>query len=225
MSRADPRTLTTALFDLDGTLLDSEALILASFRHVAVVHGLPGEDDESWRRGIGRPLRDQLARVASGAEEVGPMVETFRVHNLAHHDQLARPFPHAADVVRTLAARGVKLGLVTSKLHRGTDAGLHLLGLEDAFGVVVCADDVVHGKPDPEPVRLALSRLDTSAEESVFIGDSPHDMNAGRAAGVRTAAALWGPFTRDALAAAAPDDWLEQVTDVLALPFIDSTER
>ena len=224
MSASEPARLTTALFDLDGTLLDSGALILASFHHVADVYGLKGETDDTWRQGVGRPLRDQLARVASSAEETARMVETFREFNLAHLDTLARPFPHATEVVRTLARRGVKLGLVTSKLRRGTDAGLRLLGLEDAFATLVCADDVVHGKPDPEPVRLALARLDSAPEETVFIGDSPHDMIAGRAAGVRIAAASWGLFTREALTPSAPDDWLEQITDVLGLFFVTAGE-
>jgi pyrophosphatase PpaX len=217
--------LTTALFDLDGTLLDSIELILASFHHVAAVHHLPTRDDAAWMSGIGRPLRDQLASVASNEQELTQMVATFREHNLSHHDELARPFAGAADVVRALKRRGVKLALVTSKLHRGTDSGLALLGLEDAFGAVVCADDVTHGKPDPEPVRLALSMLGSAHDESVFIGDSPHDMQAGRAGGVRTAAALWGPFSRAALTATTPDVWLESLDDILALPFAGDVDK
>jgi pyrophosphatase PpaX len=106
---------------------------------------------------------------------------------------------------------------VTSKLRDGTRRGLALAELEGAFRVIVCADDVEHPKPHPEPVRKALELLDAPAEGAVFIGDARPDLQCGRAAGVRTAAALWGPFHRAHLADLEPDYWLEQPADVARL--------
>jgi pyrophosphatase PpaX len=82
---------------------------------------------------------------------------------------------------------------------------------------VVGADDVTEPKPHPEPVQRALQALGATPEEAVFVGDSVHDMASGRAAGVATAAVLWGPFTRGDLDPANPDHWLEDPVDLLPL--------
>ena len=83
--------------------------------------------------------------------------------------------------------------------------------------VLVCADEVTNPKPHPEPVEKALALLGADPATPVYVGDSIHDMVSGRAAGVRTAAALWGPFGREHLAGATPDYWLETPGDLLGL--------
>jgi pyrophosphatase PpaX len=203
----------TYLFDLDGTLLDSVDLILASYRHTAMVHRGAAPDDGVWLAGLGTPLRTQLRILSEDPAEIATMVETYRQHNLAHHDALVRPYDGVVEAVRALAARA-ELGLVTSKLRHGALRGLRTAGLEDAFDVVVGADDTERHKPDPAPVLAALAALDADPAATVFIGDSPHDLAAGRAAGVRTAAALWGPFARAALEPHAPDYWLAAPADL-----------
>lgn len=94
---------------------------------------------------------------------------------------------------------------------------LQHVGLGEAFDAVVTFEETTRHKPLPDPVFLALERLGATPDRAIFVGDSPHDMHAGRAAGVTTAAALWGPFSRDELAPAAPDHWL---TDMGQLPGI-----
>ena len=105
----------------------------------------------------------------------------------------------------------------TSKLRGGALRGLRVAGLETEFDLVVGSDDVQHPKPHPEPVLKALERLGRPAAEAVFIGDSRHDLECGRAAGVRTAAVLWGPFGRSDLEDLAPDYWLERPQDLRSL--------
>jgi pyrophosphatase PpaX len=144
------------------------------------------------------------------------MVATYRAYNLAHHDEMVRPYEGVVEAVRALQRRGT-LGLVTSKMRSGAMRGLIRASLEDAFDVIVGADDVTHPKPHPEPVRLALERLGAPASGAVFIGDSRHDLVCGRAAGVKTAAALWGPFDRSQLEDLAPDYWLETPRDLSLL--------
>jgi pyrophosphatase PpaX len=126
-------------------------------------------------------------------------------------------YPDVASVLETLSGRGVKLGVVTSKLRRGTERGLRLVGLLDLFDVIVSADEVLHAKPHPEPVEKALERLGADASTTVFIGDSPHDIAAGRGAGVRTAGVLWGPFRREELSSESPDFLLESPSEILAI--------
>lgn len=209
--------MKTYLFDLDGTLLDSIELILKSFHHTARVHGRPERSDAHWLAGIGTPLRVQLSEMASSDEELDALLETYREYNLEHHDAMAKPYPGIIEVVRTLHRKEAKLALVTSKLSRGATRGLRLLGLEAEFLVRVCADDVVQGKPHPEPVLKALSALDALPSDAILIGDSDHDIQAGRRAGVETAAVSWGPFAREALEAAGPSHWIESPEELLRL--------
>lgn len=211
------RTYQTILFDLDGTIIDSVGLILDSYRHAATVHGLPARTEAEWLRGLGTPLRTQFAPYAESAEHMEALIATYREYNLANHDARVRPYPGMVEAIRSLHATGRRLGVVTSKNRHGTLRGLRLVGLEDAFEVLVCADEVVNPKPHPEPVAKALDLLGAGPAAAVFVGDSPHDMHSGRGAGVATAAVLWGPFTRDDLTATAPDHWFERPEELLAL--------
>ncbi|MFZ5624112.1 MAG: HAD-IA family hydrolase [Gemmatimonadota bacterium] len=205
------------LFDLDGTLIDSVGLILDSYRHTAAVHGLPQRDEAEWLRGLGTPLRSQFAPYAETPEHMEALIATYREYNLANHDARVTPYPGIVDVVRTLHGRGARLGIVTSKNRQGTLRGLRLVGLDDVFEVLVCADDVVNPKPHPEPVEKAVALLGAALEHTVFIGDSPHDMHSGKRAGVRTAAVLWGPFGREDLEPCAPDHFVQAPEELLAL--------
>src|SRR5438477_632835 len=209
--------LTTFLFDLDGTLIDSIELILRSYRHTLRTHRGGEPADDVWMEGLGTPLWVQFRRFSEDPAEIEAMVATYRAYNLAHHDELVHPYEGVVEAVRGLKRRGRPLGLVTSKMRRGAMRGLVRASLEDAFEVVVGADDVTHPKPHPEPVQVALERLGARASEAVFVGDSRHDLVAGRAAGVKTAAALWGPFDRFDLADLEPDYWLERPADLAAL--------
>lgn len=202
--------LSTFLFDLDGTLIDSIELIMSSFRHTMLTHRGAVPPDGDWRAGFGRPLRPQLARYARDADEVTRMAATYRAHNLEHHDRLVRPYAGIRPALAALAARGARLGIVTSKNRAAAEQGLRHCGLDGFFDVLVTSDDVTEHKPHPAPVLAALARLEARPAETVFIGDSPHDCQAGRAAGVSTAAALWGPFTRASLDPHGPDHWLER---------------
>ncbi|HJL17071.1 MAG TPA: HAD-IA family hydrolase [Sandaracinaceae bacterium LLY-WYZ-13_1] len=194
------------LFDLDGTLLDSVALILESYRHTLAAHGLAPRSREEILEGLGTPLEAQLGRWAP-ADRIEALIDTYVEHNLRVHDELVRPFEGVNAIVHALREAGTPLAIVTSKRRRGTTQGLAALGLSDAFDTWVCADDVARPKPHPEPVERALAVLGVGPERAVFVGDATHDVHAGRAAGVRTVAVLWGSGSRDALAAAAPDDW------------------
>ncbi|MDP6579211.1 MAG: HAD-IA family hydrolase [Vicinamibacterales bacterium] len=207
----------TVLFDLDGTLIDSISLIMSSFRHTMRTHLGRVPPDAEWRAGFGIPLRPQLARFAGEPSQVADMAATYRAHNREHHDRLVKPYPGVQEMVSGLTERGVKLGIVTSKNRAGTQHGLRHCELDRFFEVVVTSDDVTEHKPRPAPVLEAVRRLDASADVTVFIGDSPYDCQAGKAAGVSTASALWGPFSRETLEPHAPNHWLEYPEQVLEL--------
>src|SRR5436189_902341 len=150
--------LSTFLFDLDGTLIDSIELILRSYRHTMRLHRGQEPSDDVWMQGLGTPLWVQFRQFSDDPAEIEAMVATYRAYNLAHHDEMVRPYDGVVEAVRALKQRGRPLGLVTSKLRSGAIRGLVRASLEDAFDVVVGADDVTHPKPHPEPVRVALAR-------------------------------------------------------------------
>lgn len=206
--------IRTALFDLDGTLIDSIDLILASYRHTLAVHGFPQVPDSEWMRGVGTPLRVQLGPWAKSPEELLALVATYREYNLANHDEQILAFPGIAQLLQHIRAAGLRTGVVTSKNREGTKRGLGLFGLEEYIEVLVCADDVQRPKPHPEPVELAVARLGADPATTIFVGDSIHDLHSGRQAGVLTGAVLWGPFRREELEPARPDFWLETPADL-----------
>ncbi|MGE0441225.1 MAG: HAD family hydrolase [Gemmatimonadales bacterium] len=210
-------TPTTVLFDLDGTLLDSIRLIIDSYHHALATHGLPPRSDEHWLAGIGTPLRVQFRDWADQPEMLDALIATYRDFNISNHDSRVRAYPGVVDMVRAVRAAGLRTGLVTSKQRPGAIRGLRFLGLEDAMEVVIGAEDVENPKPHPEPLLKASRQLAIDPRAAIYVGDSEHDMKSGRAAGMRTAAALWGPFSRDHLAATEPDHWLDQPADLLTL--------
>lgn len=211
-----PRTI---VFDLDGTLIDSLGLILASYRHTMETHLGRRLPDDLWVRGMGTPLAVQMRAFTTDEAEAAAMVRTYQEHNLANHDRLVRPYPGVRDAVHAMRAAGSVLAIATSKRAVATRMGLRHCGFpEEWFAGIVTADDVMRPKPDPEPVLRALALAgETDPGRAVYVGDSVHDMRAGRAAGVTTVAVLWGPNSREALAPAEPDMWLERPDDLLEL--------
>ncbi|MCC7003652.1 MAG: HAD-IA family hydrolase [Gemmatimonadaceae bacterium] len=205
------------LFDLDGTLIDSIDLLVTS-----MVYAFEGRDVQppldEWIAGIGTPLDAMLRTWARDDEDVLALRARYREYQFANHDAKTHAYPGAVDTVRALHAAGYPLAVVTSKLEYGARRSLKWIGVDDCFTAVVGIDATTKHKPEPEPVWHALTLLgDIPPAEALFIGDSTHDMHAGNAAGVATAAALWGPFSRAQLETAHPRYWLNGFDDVRAL--------
>ena len=206
-----------ALFDLDGTLIDSIELILDSARHAFAGREGHVPDTAEWLSGVGIPLATMFRRYARDEAEVEALIAKYREYQLEHHDRLTRCYDEVVETVDFLRAAGHPCAIVTSKTGWLARRGLEHVGLGHHFDVIIGCDSCERHKPDPEPVRLALERLGYEPHEAVFVGDSVHDMFAGKAAGVATVAALWGPFDREDLAAAQPTYWLERIRDLPTL--------
>ncbi len=205
------------LFDLDGTLVDSLELILASFRHTMATHLGRVPPDDEWKKTMGTPLREQLKAFSDDPALREAMFQTYIEHNQAHHERLIRPFPGLGDAVTAVHRAGYRLGVVTSKIREHALRELRSLDLDGLFDGLVSASDVQRPKPDPQPVVLGLQSLELEPDAALLVGDSLYDLQSGRAAGVDTAAALWGPFERSQLEPGAPDYWLEDAGSLLAL--------
>jgi len=209
-----PNPTRAVLFDLDGTLIDSIGLIVDAMHHA--FEGFEGTvpADSAWMAGIGTPLYKQLALYARSPEELETLRERYRAYQFIHHDNVIKEYPGTTAVLEDLHARGIAMGIVTSKGNELAQRGLELTGLAKFVPVVVGADSVTKHKPEPEPVLFALERLGVDAADALMMGDSPHDVSAGNAAGVRTIGALWGPFTREQIAVARPTYWLSNISEL-----------
>ena len=209
--------LPALLFDLDGTLIDSIDLILRSARHAFVGFGGRAPSDDEWRAGIGRPLVDAFRDFAPDEAEVQRLIGRYREYQLEHHDRLVRPYDGVVEVVHRLADAGHPMALVTSKSDWLAERALRLVGLDQAIPVVVGCDSCNRHKPHPEPVERALALLRIGPPDAIFVGDSPHDVEAGRAAGVYTVGVTWGAFTREAMERSGADEVIHQIEALPAL--------
>jgi len=189
-SSSNNQTIMTMLFDLDGTILDTNELIIQSFLHA--LDGIVDSDfgSEQIIPLMGQPLTKQLQHF-SGMENVSGLLAKYREHNLRIHDEYVRPFPHVNEVVRTLHEKGVKLGVVTTKIRLTTERGLTFVGLRDYIGSAITIDDVRHAKPHPEPVLRALEELGADPASTMMIGDSVVDIESANAAGVVSVGVAW----------------------------------
>lgn len=213
----DQRRPAAVLFDLDGTLIDSIELILGSMRYAFAKCDAPTPTDAEWLTGVGIPLRTMFQRYAPDEEAIDRFIAAYREHQFANHDSLVRCYDAVPQTLALLRERNHPLAVVTSKTTSLARRGLDYVGVMQYFETIVGCDSSERHKPDPGPVLLALDRLGYAPEEALFVGDSVHDIEAGNAAGVLSVAALWGPFTREQLAVAKPDRFVERIEDVLQL--------
>lgn len=214
------------LFDLDGTLVDTTDLILRCFSHSwQTVCGFEHSRDALIAT-FGIPLSEamwRLSREPNITEMVvnEAMIERllleYRSFNVAHHDRLAQPFNDACQVIEELRARGYLIGVVTSKGRELATRGLKLCSLNELIDATIFLEDTSIHKPNPEPVLAALKKLNVPADRAAYVGDSCHDMIAGRRAGVQTVAALWGPYPRAELEREQPDHMAESINSLLEI--------
>jgi pyrophosphatase PpaX len=178
------------LFDFDGTIVDSGAIILASFRH-ATQTVLREELPDAWlmARVGGAGLREQMAAIAP--DRVEELVASYRKHNEPLHAEL-ECCTGMLDVLDRLHAEGRRLGIVTAKRHETVELAFARLPLRGYFEVVVGAEDTERHKPHPDPILFALDRLGARPADAVYVGDSPFDVGAARAARVHAIGVTWG---------------------------------
>ena len=193
------------LFDNDGTLVDTHDMILASMRHsTRTVLGRIIPDDALMRK-VGQPLAVQMVDFTPDAGEQAEILRVYREHNHAIHDDLVAAFPGACEALEEMASRGLKQGVVTSKMHALAWRGLEITGLAPFLDCCIGADDCEHFKPEAEPVLRGAAALGLAPDECFYVGDSPFDIQAGKAAGCKTIAVTWGMFPLEALVAEHPD--------------------
>jgi len=190
------------IFDIDGTLVDSVGLIVASYQH-------------AFRTVLGHEEDEALIKTWIGASLVGVMRENYPDHaddlfreyttwNEAHTEGWLKEYPGIPELASSLVEAGVRLGAATSKRRGQAQWALDLGHLTDLVPLVVAHEDVDAHKPDPTPLLLAAQRLGCTPAEAVYVGDAAVDVQAAHNAGMDCIACTWGAGTEPDLVAAAP---------------------
>jgi pyrophosphatase PpaX len=198
--------LTAVLFDFDGTLVDTTEMIHQSMRHAT--SSVLGREDiprETLLANVGQPLPRQMELIDT--ENAESLLEAYRSHHERHHDALIREFPGVEESLSRLRSAGIKVAVVTSKRRVSVAVALEIFpGLRNVVDRFVTMEDTTHHKPHPEPLLRGLELLGSIPKErAAYVGDSPFDVEAAKAAELTSVAVSWGAFSEDALCASRPD--------------------
>lgn len=201
-----------ALFDLDGTVLDTYAPILESMRYATKMVFGEALPDSKLVSMVGQPLVTQMQAFAAergcGSEVADELTRVYRKYNERDLDEKSFPFSGVPEAIASLKNAGFTVGVVTSKRAVLATKSLKAHGLFDAFACVNGAEDSTAHKPDPDPLLTAAKKLGVSPDRCVYVGDSPYDLQAAHAANMPCVGVTWGKFFgRDIL--------LEQMPSVL----------
>lgn len=203
------------LFDLDGTIVDSGWIILASYRHATTTV-------------LGRDYPDEVLLARVGA---GDLEEQMREFDVERSDELARAyrefyaplhselqaFPGMLELLRRLDEEGRTLGIVSAKRHDIVQLALDALGFGDTLDIVVGSDEAPRGKPHPDQILLALKRLGADPDQTAYVGDAPFDVAAAKAAGVHAVGVTWGGIhTRERMEGEGPDAVVDTAEELYA---------
>jgi pyrophosphatase PpaX len=203
------------LFDLDGTIVDSGWMILASFRHAT-------------QSVLGRKIADELLMAGVGSGHLVEQMADFdseKAEELAHayrefyaplHSEL-QAFPGMLELLRTLDGEGRQLGVVSAKRGDIVQLAFDALGFGDVMDVVVGSDEAPRGKPHPDQILIALERLDADPDGTAYVGDAPFDVAAAKAAGVHAIGVTWGGIhARERMEAEGPDAVVDSTEELYA---------
>ena len=206
------------LFDFDGTLVNTNDVILASWQHTYrhyLGHEMPVDHITSC---FGEPLLLTMEREFPGVDPQ-ESADVYRQFQLENADKLVTIFPGIKELLADLKAAGYVLGIVTSRTRESALRYMDMFGITSYFSDLVTCDDTTVHKPNPEPILLAMSKLGASAEESIMIGDSPFDDKCANNAGVDSVMVNWR-ITCDETSViddAKVDYWLHQPSDLVEL--------
>jgi pyrophosphatase PpaX len=209
------KNIDTILFDLDGTLVDTNELIISSFLHTLGKYYPDKYKREDVLPFMGPSLNETFSGIDPDRTE--EMIREYRSYNHENHDRLVKEFRGVNETVKALKENGFKIAIVSTKILDTVIKGLKLTKLDPYFDVIVTLDHVAKAKPDPESIYLALKKLESTPDKAIMVGDNYHDILAGKNAGTKTAGVAWSIKGRDFLEQYKPDYMLAEMTDLLKI--------
>ncbi|MBR4739102.1 MAG: HAD-IA family hydrolase [Bacteroidales bacterium] len=195
------------ILDFDGTLADTQPLIVSSLQRTIRALHLPSRTVDECKAIIGLPLKECFTTLLSIDDEMAECcAEVYRrVFDEDNHPGVVALFPHVLETLTILHDRGVQLAICSSRARPTLEGFVRTFQLEDYFDMIVGANDVQHHKPNPEPVQVILKQLNILPEETLVVGDASYDILMGRNAGCRTCGVTYGNQSADELSAAGAD--------------------
>lgn len=209
------KDITTLLFDVDGTLLDTGEFILQAAEHALSSLGYEVPERSIISSNVGKPFPDFYFNLTGSHEHTEKLIDNHRGFQYSNY-HLAKLFPNVPETLKTLKSKGYKLGAVTTRSKKTAHPTLVNAGIFDLFDVIICGGDTKELKPHPEPLLKALEHLGEVPEKAVMIGDSNLDIQAGKNAGTKTVRVTYG-FHKDNLKEPEPDFFIEDISDLLKL--------
>lgn len=188
------KMINTVLFDFDGTLINTNKVILASWQHTYEHYLGHQVDEEHILKSFGEPLRKTMEREFPGVDPDESM-DVYRKFQAQCSDSLVEGFPGIAPLLKELRRRHFKLAIVTSRTRESTDRYLDKFGLRGMFNEVVSCDDTDAHKPDPEPILLMLEKLGLYRDQVIMVGDSAFDIKCANNAEVESVMVGWSAIT------------------------------
>lgn len=207
------------ILDFDGTLADTQPIIIASIQHALRELHLPSRSDAECRTIIGLPLAQCFVTLCGvDADTAERCAEVYRrVFDELNTDGTVRLFPHVLETIKALHDRGLQLAICSSRGRPTLEGFVKTFRLEDYVSMVVSANDVEHHKPHPEPVQKILAALGIKPDEAVVVGDASYDILMGRNAGCRTVGVTYGNQSAADLRAAGADVLIDDFAQLLTL--------
>jgi HAD superfamily hydrolase (TIGR01509 family) len=192
------------IFDMDGTLTQTNQLIYDSFNHIAGKYINKRLTDTEIHALFGPPEEGAVENMI-GKERIGEAMEEYYRFYRAEHPRLASIYPGTIEVLEFLKARGVIIALFTGKGRRTTDITLEQFGISSYFAMTVTGDDVEHFKPSGNGIRKVLEKFTLDPAEVLMVGDAVADFKASRETGVDIASVVWDSYGKDEVLKLSPD--------------------
>lgn len=207
--------IKAVLFDLDGTLINTNDLILKSFKHTfkTILDLEPTEEEITIN--YGRPLQEIFK--SYDENRIEEMINCYRKINLELHDDECKEFADVDLMLQTLKNKGIKIGVVTSKKSDMAERGAKLMGIFKYFDTFITPEVTIKHKPEGEPVLKACENLGVSPSEALMVGDSPYDILAGKNAGAKTCGVKYTALPIEKLGESKPDFYVDKPLEILEL--------
>lgn len=207
--------IKAVLFDLDGTLINTNDLILKSFKHTFKTMLDLEPTEEEITMNYGRPLQEIFK--SYDENRIEEMINCYRKINLELHDDECKEFADVDLMLQTLKNKGIKIGVVTSKKSDMAERGAKLMGIFKYFDTFITPEVTIKHKPEGEPVLKACENLGVSPSEALMVGDSPYDILAGKNAGAKTCGVKYTALPLEKLGESKPDFYVDKPLEILDL--------
>lgn len=189
--------ISTILFDFDGTLADTNQLVINSFKHIYSVFHSDSECDEVYISStFGEPLLTTISR-DFGEYNIEDVLACYREYQVDRFNNEVLLYDKVREVLEYLKKKEIKMGIVTSRLKKSTEEAIKFFDMDKYFHVVITADDTENHKPHKEPLMMALKALNSTPEETYYVGDSKFDMECAINAGVIPILAGWHSSSKE----------------------------